>query len=247
MTSTWFLGDIHGCAEELAELLEKIAPGPDDRVISLGDLYHRGPDPHGVASLLDDLPNFELVLGNHELVLLRRAGLMPRGTDRKILSLAEDATGYDAHDFRGDGGTTVRNIDPEKSADLLRLLECGAFWLRGQAEVGPFAGQPWIAVHAGILPGQKPEDTPPMELTHVRKIGRWWKKCFWYEIYRGPEMVIFGHTTSPIPRRQEWGGRLVAHGLDTACVYGGCLTAWKIEEDEYEVVPAKRRWAEEIG
>jgi serine/threonine protein phosphatase 1 len=245
MTSTWFLGDIHGCAEELAELLERIEGGPGTRIISLGDLYHRGPDPHGVAQLLSARDDVELVFGNHELVLLRRSGMVPVGPDGKIQVLDEGAGGYDADDLRGDGGTVLRNIDPERSIELLRFLERGVFCMRGEAEQGPFRGQPWLAVHAGIIPGQVPEQTPPMELTHVRQIGRW-RKRYWYENYDGPEMVIFGHTTFQVPRRQEAHGRLVAHGLDTACVYGGCLTAWRLEDDEYEVVPAKKAWAREL-
>ena len=49
MSSTWVVGDIHGCAEELAELVDAIALQPEDRFLSVGDLYHRGPDPLGVA------------------------------------------------------------------------------------------------------------------------------------------------------------------------------------------------------
>ena len=246
MASTWFLGDIHGCAEELAELLGKISLGPDDRIISLGDLYHRGPDPHGVVDLLIDLPNFELILGNHELVLLHRARMMPQSPEQKIQVLAEGAGGFTAPELAGDGGTPIRNVDPNRSIELLSLLEMGTFWKRGQSDVGPFAHQPWLAVHAGVVPGLSPEQTPLMELTHVRKIGRGRRAQFWYETHRGPELVIFGHTPSKIPRRQELGGRLLAHGIDTACVYGGCLTAWRIEDDEYEVVPAKKKWADEM-
>ena len=57
---TWVVGDIHGCAEELAKLLEEIKLGPEDRFISVGDLYHRGPDPVGVVDILNAIPNTRL-------------------------------------------------------------------------------------------------------------------------------------------------------------------------------------------
>ncbi|HVS08844.1 MAG TPA: metallophosphoesterase, partial [Planctomycetota bacterium] len=47
--ATWVVGDIHGCAEELARLLERLATGSGDRLVAVGDLFHRGPDPAGVV------------------------------------------------------------------------------------------------------------------------------------------------------------------------------------------------------
>ncbi|MBC8329836.1 MAG: metallophosphoesterase, partial [Planctomycetes bacterium] len=79
MSATWIVGDIHGCAEELAELIDGLQLGPEDRLISVGDLYHRGPDPLGVARLLV-AAGAEIVLGNHEHVLLRKLQLLgPNG------------------------------------------------------------------------------------------------------------------------------------------------------------------------
>ena len=45
-----FVGDIHGCFEELHELLDRIDPDGDDLVISVGDIVTKGPD---VARCLD--------------------------------------------------------------------------------------------------------------------------------------------------------------------------------------------------
>ena len=38
------IGDIHGCFEELQQLLEAANATPEDRVISAGDFVDRGPD-----------------------------------------------------------------------------------------------------------------------------------------------------------------------------------------------------------
>ena len=51
--TTWIIGDVHGCAAELAELLKHLTPGRDDRLLSCGDLLHRGPDPLGVIDLME--------------------------------------------------------------------------------------------------------------------------------------------------------------------------------------------------
>jgi predicted phosphodiesterase len=245
MTSTWFLGDIHGCAEELHELVAKLQLGPEDRLIALGDLYHRGPDPHGVARLLADIPQLNIVFGNHELVLLQRAGMMPLNIEDPPIPLPESAHGYDADDLSGDGGTPIFHVDPEHSAELLHLLHAGRFFFRGNCEAGPHQGRPWLAVHAGIIPGKAAEACTSEELCRVRRIGRRRTSPFWYEKYRGHDLVVFGHTHAQLPRRHMQGPHLAAHGLDTGCVYGGCLTAWCLETDDYEVVAAKRDWYSE--
>jgi len=242
MTNNWFIGDIHGCAEELEELIAKLCLGSEDQLVVLGDLFHRGPDPQGVARLLADVSGFSLVFGNHELVLLRRAGMMPSSPWGPPTALPPNASGFDSDDLSGDGGTPMFNVDPQTSADMLRLLDKGRFFMRGTCARGPFQDRQWLAVHAGVIPGKQAQECSVDDLCRVRQVGRFRSSPFWYEGYRGNEMVIFGHTESEFPRRQMFGGRLVAHGLDTGCVYGGCLTAWCIETDQYEVVPAKQSW-----
>ncbi len=68
---TLVVGDVHGCAGELEELL---ALAKADRVVFVGDLFTKGPDPVGVWNLARE---HESVLGNHEARLLRVAGGRP--------------------------------------------------------------------------------------------------------------------------------------------------------------------------
>ena len=60
------IGDIHGCHLEFAELLERLAPTPDDLLILVGDLVNRGPDSNRVIDLAIEHRAISL-LGNHEL------------------------------------------------------------------------------------------------------------------------------------------------------------------------------------
>jgi serine/threonine protein phosphatase 1 len=72
------IGDIHGCADALAELLRAIAPNPADRIITLGDYVDRGPDSRRVIDMLLKLSRhcwLIPLLGNHDKMLLgMRAG-----------------------------------------------------------------------------------------------------------------------------------------------------------------------------
>jgi hypothetical protein len=65
------IGDVHGCADELEEMLDKIAPTVDDTLIFLGDLVNRGPATARVLERVRNLANARSLLGNHELRLLR--------------------------------------------------------------------------------------------------------------------------------------------------------------------------------
>ena len=124
MSSTWVVGDIHGCSEELEELVEGLNLGSTDRLISVGDLYHRGPDPVGVVDVLSSVKNFSLVLGNHELAMLKRndlAGDLPDGSDFGVLP--DEVEVLEAELLLGDGGTAIAPIPPARSADLVRFLQ----------------------------------------------------------------------------------------------------------------------------
>jgi bis(5'-nucleosyl)-tetraphosphatase (symmetrical) len=240
----WIVGDIHGCAQELAELIERLALGPGDQLIAAGDLYHRGPDPLGVARLLEAC-GASFILGNHEHVMLKRCGLTGTradGADRPPLRLLfPPLTGGD---LSGDGGTPLC-MDPADAPELLRFTQGhSGYRLRGSELEGAGLtpdGRDWCVVHAGLAPGKSLERNPLRALVSIRKLearGRPW----WYERYTGRELVLFGHTHSAVPRAYRVGGELRALGLDTGCVFGGKLTAYSPELDEFAVVTAKRDW-----
>ena len=57
----------------------------------------------------------------------------------------------------------------------------------------------------------------------------------WAAEYRGPAMVVYGHTPVVEPR---WLNNTV--NIDTGCVFGGKLTALRYPEREFVSVPASR-------
>src|SRR4051812_11859345 len=70
MRRTLVIGDIHGCFDELSELLEKAALTNDDRVVSVGDLIVKGPKSREVLDLFAGDARFSAVIGNHDLAIL---------------------------------------------------------------------------------------------------------------------------------------------------------------------------------
>jgi hypothetical protein len=94
-------------------------------------------------------------------------------------------------------------------------------------------GDGYILVHAGIAPGKRPEQCTREELTELRTVDG----QPWFDFWRGPETVIFGH----------WAQRgkvdlQLCKGLDTGCVYGGQLTGLWWPRLEWVSVPAHRRY-----
>ncbi|MCA9705904.1 MAG: metallophosphoesterase [Myxococcales bacterium] len=60
------IGDIHGCFDELLQLLDAMAVTDDDRLISVGDLVDRGPQSAEVWEFFRDRPGAVVLMGNHE-------------------------------------------------------------------------------------------------------------------------------------------------------------------------------------
>ena len=67
---TILFGDVHGCLDELRDLLDRVAPTPADTLVFCGDRLDKGPNSVGVVQHLRDLRasghTLVLVKGNHE-------------------------------------------------------------------------------------------------------------------------------------------------------------------------------------
>ena len=201
---TIIVGDVHGCRLELERLLERVRFSSGDRLVFVGDLIARGPDSRGVLDLARSTGAL-IVRGNHEQKLLDW-----RDDDEIALS----RTHMDV--ARG-----MRDVD-------WTLLETSPLWI-DLPEHGA------RVVHAGVLPGVPIERQVPDTLMRIRTVGvRGSKKSShkahgipWATLYRGPPQIVFGHNALAGLQLQPW-----ATGLDTACVYGGGLTAMVLREGE---------------
>lgn len=233
---TIVIGDVHGCLEELQELLEKLGPGPGDRLVFLGDLLDRGPDPVGVLHLVRSL-GAGCVLGNHEEKHLR----------------------YAAHEARRRAEPRYRNpmrpFDPRRAAEHGRLTRDDLLWLASLPRWIVLGGR-WVAVHAGLVPGVPLSAQPTdwaVKLRYVDAAGRPAPREAgdagapgvrrWAEAWTGPDSVVYGHF--PVGRgelrRDEPRPGIVCLGIDTGCVYGGALTALVLPAGELLQVPSRRR------
>ncbi|MBF0279273.1 MAG: metallophosphoesterase [SAR324 cluster bacterium] len=191
-----FIGDVHGCFEELQTLLSKLnfIPG-EDRLIFVGDLVNKGPFSLEVLELVFSL-HAEVVIGNHE---------------RGFLQYLADGS-YASAGFA------------ELKRQLGKRLEFWRDWLNQLPTF--IEDENFLVVHAGLVPNQHPANTKASILTTIRTWDGEGINLNnssdppWYELYHGPKPVIFGHWA-----KKEIILRNNAIGLDTGCVYGNKLTA----------------------
>lgn len=214
--ATFFIGDVHGCSQELDRLLTTLGAGPQDQVLLTGDCFDRGPDPLGVLDLIRGR-GLGTIMSNHEDYLCR---CLYRQLQGKPLESRHD---YILRCLEQVGGRS------REFFDFLRKLPLH------------LEGPGWILVHAGIDPQGGLGATSRRHLLSMRT----WPPedpgaPLWYELYRQGPLVIFGHNAQRQPVLHRVDGRLQAIGLDTGCVYGGELTAFHLEEERLIQVKARR-------
>lgn len=193
------IGDIHGCSAALDAVLDEVAPGPDDLVVTLGDYIDRGPDSRGVIERLLSLrKETELVsiLGNHEEMLL------------SIL----DGHHYMLGDWLAFGGlATLDSYETENPTDI---PEEHVEFLRSCVPVVELPTH--FFVHASYLP-RKPLAKQPAEVLRWESLRERVPKP-----HRSGKVCICGHTSQRSGDVLD-AGHLVC--IDT-WVYGeGWLTA----------------------
>lgn len=206
MPRTLFIGDVHSCADELAELVDRAALVTGDRVYLTGDLLSRGPKPHEVLKLYREL-GAQAPVGNHEQRLLDARRARQRREKGPRLSASHQAIVDELTDE-----------DWELLAGLPLFVEVPEHNI--------------VLAHAGIDPSLPRHLQDPWVVTHVRSIDaegkpseKWGKP--WGEIYEGPEHIVFGHNARKVPQLHPF-----ATGLDTGCVYGGRLTGMLLADGE---------------
>lgn len=211
------IGDIHGCHQEFATLLDRLSLQPHDRLILLGDLVNRGPDSRRVIELAQAHGAVSL-LGNHELRLLqfRRTG------DRQRL--------------KEDDERTLAQLGPPEWS-----------YLEAMPLTHELPELDTVLVHGGFLPGMPWRNQPAEVVTRVQVIDRAGRprkraECpdgqLWANLWQGPPFVIYGHVSRPDIHKLPW-----SVGIDTGCSMGGHLTACVLPERRFVQVRARRRYS----
>jgi protein phosphatase len=225
------IGDVHGCGDELEELLTGLGYAPDEtgvwrhpgerKAVFLGDLVDRGPRVPAVLRLVMGMVRAGSALcvpGNHDEKLLRwlkgKNVRMAHGLERSAEQLEEETPG-----FRADVAAFLDGLISHYVLDGGKLVVAHAGMK--QEMQGRASGLVRAFALYGETTGEVDELGLPVRLD-------------WAADYRGPAMVVYGHTPVAEPR---WLNRTI--NLDTGCVFGGALTALRYPELELVSVPAR--------
>jgi serine/threonine protein phosphatase 1 len=210
------IGDIHGCARQLASLHDSIAtdfaarPIASALLLHIGDYVDRGADTAGVIARLVDgcpIPGLDMVnlMGNHESTMLEAlAGERAAGTDWLFAG--------------GKAALESYGIDPEGPRDQwARLIpQSHQAFLRNLVLMHREGGYAFI--HAGVRPGIALEDQARDDLLRSRQ-------PFLYSEANFGAVVVHGHTPVKAP--------VIRHNriaIDTGAVFGGQLTCLVLED-----------------
>lgn len=254
--ANYLVGDIQGCDEALGRLLAEMDfSASRDTLYVLGDMVNRGPDSLGTLRRLMALgSSAQCVLGNHDLhllavaqgvrsagrrdtlapvlqapdapallawlrqqplalsahgVLMVHAGVLPSWSAEQTLALAAEVStalrGPQGHAFLQQmyGNTPDHWRESWQGADRLRVVVNALTRLRFCTAQGVMEFDSKEAAGAAPVGFMPWFDVPGRQTTN--------------------HTVAFGHWST-----LGWLGRSDVIGLDTGCVWGGCLTALRL-------------------
>jgi len=241
------VGDVHGCRQELEQLLAKLGyvaqpivasekheaidtyVHPEGRrIVFVGDLVDRGPDSPGVLRIVMAMVkagSAYCVPGNHDAKLLRK---LNGKNVRPTHGLAE----------------TLEQLECEDETFIEQIRE----FLSGLISHYIFDDGKLVIAHAGMK-----ESLQGRASGRVREFALYGEttgetdeyglpvRYDWAEDYRGKAAVVYGHT--PVADA-EWINNTMC--IDTGCVFGGQLTALRYPERELASVQADQTYCEPI-
>lgn len=210
-----FIGDVHGCYEELKLLLKKVKYKEErDRLIFVGDLINKGPYSKEVVKFVRE-GGHESLMGNHELGFLRSL---------------EDPT------FFKKGFKKFYEDLGKKRDDVIE-------WIKGLPLY--IEEDDFICVHAGLVPDVPLKEQKPRVMTRIRTWGGDEEDLNdpdnppWHKFYSGDKTIIYGHWAM-----QGYHKTKNTICLDSGCVWGGSLTGLIWPERKAYHVPALKQYKE---
>lgn len=233
------IGDVHGCCDELEELLAllgyrvdwrgkdvRITPPSGRTLVFVGDLVDRGPrtpDVLRIAMSMTEQGTALCVEGNHDNKILRWL----KGAKLKTghgLQLSIDQLQQEEAAFRQRVRAYLEGLP------IYLWLDSGALVVAHAGLKGEMIGKAGGKVRSFALYGDTTGETDAFGFPVRRN---------WALEYRSDPSIVYGHVAAPEVQavNNTW-------CIDTGCCFGGALTALRWPERELVSVPARKAWFE---
>lgn len=234
------IGDVHGCYDELRELLDRFGYQDADRggvvhpegrtLVFVGDLADRGPANMAVWKLVlagIEAGNVILTPGNHDRKFARY--LAGR---QVILNHGLELTAAEYRDLPPRERRAMSHAIQRVVIDgpPYAILDNGNLVVAHAGIEGWMIGKVTERVVAFVRFGEKTGELTPEGLPIRRD---------WAADYRGKPLIVYGHTPTPVPIFRN-----NTINIDQGCAFGGGLTGLRYPEMEVVTVPARRVYAQ---
>ncbi len=224
----YVISDLHGYPHgKFLQLLASAGFGEDDFLYILGDVVDRNGD-GGVETLcwLLEQPNAQLILGNHEAMLLSCEFVFQEITDDSIARFDVEHIGLLQNYYLNGGGVTLaalRKLPEDLRTDVFDYLRDAPLY-----EAVTAGGQDYVLVHAGFGnfdPAKKLSEYDPDDLLWtVPKLTDTYYKDF---------ITVLGHT-STLSFGKEYRGRIIRTDtwvdIDVGAAYGEAPVLLRLDD-----------------
>lgn len=207
------IGDIHGCLNELTELLthwnEKT-----EQLVFIGDFIDRGPNSFGVLNLAHDLVQNHgawAVKGNHEEMFLN----VDNPSDEALYLVNGGDTTYDSFPISWERWKTKHSQVSTHYPELIQFMDELPHYIETEHI---------IFAHAGIQPLEEDWQVSQNDCLWIRDF-------FHHSPTIDPRWILFGHTPTQFLNKDQstdiW-QKDNKIGIDGGCVFGGQLHGVKL-------------------
>lgn len=184
--------DLHGYSlEKFLQLLGSVGFGEDDFLYLLGDLVDRGPDGAQLLKWASMQGNVQILLGNHEAMLLSCRFLFDEVSDESLSQLSVEKLEL-VNTWLSNGAAPtlvglrkILKADPDVFYGIIELLQEAPLF-----EVLDVNSRRFVLVHGGLdnfRPDKALEDYSPDEIL-------WARPDLNTEYFSDGTIVVFGHT-----------------------------------------------------
>jgi len=199
----YVVSDIHGYSlEKFKEHLEYIGFSDDDFLYVLGDVIDRGTDGIKTLHYLMEMPNAQMILGNHEVMMLSCRFLFEEISDDSISSLTNEHIGAFS-DWMSNGGqptlAELKALSYEERADILDFLLDSPL-----CEVVTAGDRDFLLTHSGLGSFDKNK-----KLSEYTEHDFLWTRPEIDTRYFDDIFMVFGHTPT-VAYGEEYGGKALA-------------------------------------